>query len=920
MWSQLLPWLLLAACVIVVNSAAAVLIFRLSARLRAQASELERAQAQRAELEHERIPALEAELASRARELERQLREVPERPEGAEGPERIREMERQLEAQAALVARVSGLETSLAVRERELGERTTELEAATRAGHELEQRVERQASELAELERKAREREDELRARSETIESLQVEVAEARRGLDERRDDLERERRARTERERELEMRLAERETALSARAAELEGELARREGELRRRSEALESLQREAAEARHTIDVQRVEVEGERQARTERERELEFHLQELEAAFSARAGELEEELRRRSRSSESLEDEVAESRRRLEALSTERDDLAARERASTERERASAECERELGRRLQELQDALSTQVGELEARLAEREDELSRRSETFESLRRELVENRCRVDALSGERDELARQAMAQSERERTLDARMQEIESAMSARIEELEDRLGERDDVLAQRSATIAELQAEIARGASEIETARRRSHELALASQRRLEEEQEHLRVAHERERGLAQRASELEVQLSARDHVLDRLRGECVELAGRCGAFSQRVEAREHDLRDRERSLAGAHARLQELVSEIQLGRDRSEVDQAAIERLVEGRILFLFEPSDSRSPERLPHTYLEGLASGDLEVAVRGLIGGEEPLSAPAMASLCARWRDGYTAWREAPIERQVAYLWADGVRVRAGVAGDRPLLVAIACYADGETSPIALDSGDPAASSAWLAILQGLERRGMNVPRLIVTSEATGVPAALDELGWNSAVQYCWNGRTAAVLAELPKSRHASMSKALRALSVAKTRAKAKELRERFVRRCGKGHAPAGKLVATQWRRMTSFHAFPEEHRPHLCTTELVAAPLARIRLLAAAPEPSPERSLERSLEPGNAGPEVEPILWRLLSLAYGALPPLTPEPIPAGEEPRARGAKRPSLARAA
>jgi hypothetical protein len=66
----------------------------------------------------------------------------------------------------------------------------------------------------------------------------------------------------------------------------------------------------------------------------------------------------------------------------------------------------------------------------------------------------------------------------------------------------------------------------------------------------------------------------------------------------------------------------------------------------------------------------------------VHGLASGDFELALRELLGDGAPLSASSLQRLKEKWQGEYDQWRSTAIEeKEWAYLWADGIYVKAGV-----------------------------------------------------------------------------------------------------------------------------------------------------------------------------------------------------------------------------------------------
>ena len=59
-----------------------------------------------------------------------------------------------------------------------------------------------------------------------------------------------------------------------------------------------------------------------------------------------------------------------------------------------------------------------------------------------------------------------------------------------------------------------------------------------------------------------------------------------------------------------------------------------------------------ESRLLPVFKRRTEEVGQLLPALYLHGLAQGDFELALRGLLGAGAPLSAPSIARLKASWQ----------------------------------------------------------------------------------------------------------------------------------------------------------------------------------------------------------------------------------------------------------------------------
>lgn len=65
-------------------------------------------------------------------------------------------------------------------------------------------------------------------------------------------------------------------------------------------------------------------------------------------------------------------------------------------------------------------------------------------------------------------------------------------------------------------------------------------------------------------------------------------------------------------------------------------------------------------RILPLFKRRTKQVRERLPQLYRHGLALGDFELALRGLLGDGAPLSPASLQRLKAQWQHEYAPWKQ--------------------------------------------------------------------------------------------------------------------------------------------------------------------------------------------------------------------------------------------------------------------
>lgn len=265
-----------------------------------------------------------------------------------------------------------------------------------------------------------------------------------------------------------------------------------------------------------------------------------------------------------------------------------------------------------------------------------------------------------------------------------------------------------------------------------------------------------------------------------------------------------------------------------------------------------------ESRVLPLFKRRTEEVGRLLPELYLHGLAEGDFDLALRGLLGEGAPLSASVVARLKEVWQAEYEAWRTRSLsELEPVYLWVDGIYVKAGLEKDKAaMLVAVAGLRDGRKVVLAVESGARESTASWSAILRDLKQRGLRRPRLVVGDGHLGIWGALANVYPEAAEQRCWNHRIVNVLDKLPRKVQGSAKHLLTRIPYAETRAKAEQLKGEFKRWCEKrSYGDAAHVLENDWERMVTFYAFPKAHWKHLRTSNPVESPFAAVRLRTSA-----------------------------------------------------------------
>jgi putative transposase len=289
------------------------------------------------------------------------------------------------------------------------------------------------------------------------------------------------------------------------------------------------------------------------------------------------------------------------------------------------------------------------------------------------------------------------------------------------------------------------------------------------------------------------------------------------------------------------------------------------------------LEERFESRILPLFVRRTAAVTELLPELYLHGLAQGDFELALRGLLGDGAPLSASSIERLRTKWQCEYGQWRSQRLdELEVVYAWADGLYVKAGLEDTKAaLLVIVGALRDGRKVVLAVESGQRESKESWARVLRDLRDRGLRPWKVTVADGHLGIWAALGEVCPAAEDQRCWNHRITNVLGQLPKREWPEARAWLRKIPYAASRATCERLRDQFAARYRPRYPKAVETLGRDWERMVTFYRFPQAHWTHLRTSNPVESPFAAVRLRTDA--------AKRYKKVANA----EALIWKILMI---------------------------------
>jgi transposase-like protein len=173
-----------------------------------------------------------------------------------------------------------------------------------------------------------------------------------------------------------------------------------------------------------------------------------------------------------------------------------------------------------------------------------------------------------------------------------------------------------------------------------------------------------------------------------------------------------------------------------------------------------------------------------------------------RELLGEGAALSASSLQRRKEKWQAEYEQWKSAAIEeKDWAYLWADGIYVKAGIGKEKAaLLVVIGVKEDGSKRFLALEPGYRESKEWWAGVLRELNRRGVKSARLFVGDGNLGLWAAVGEVYPEAQEQLCCNHKMLNVIDALSKKEQVEVKRHLNAMMYTETRQEALQERKKF------------------------------------------------------------------------------------------------------------------------
>ena len=260
-----------------------------------------------------------------------------------------------------------------------------------------------------------------------------------------------------------------------------------------------------------------------------------------------------------------------------------------------------------------------------------------------------------------------------------------------------------------------------------------------------------------------------------------------------------------------------------------------------------------QSQILDKYQRQSAGVKKLIPELYLHGLATGDFELAMRGLLGEGASLSPASVSRLKEKWEGEYNSWRQRDLSgHKYVYLWCDGIYPKAGVVGDKiALLVVLGLNEEGRKEPLAIIEGYRESTESWGNVLRDLKERGLADPRLFIGDGALGLWAAIGEVYPQADRQRCWCHKMRNILSCFPKRLRPEVAGGLREMYGAFTREGAETLIDAFARRYTREYPRAVECLVKDRQALLTFYSYPREHWQSIKTTNPIESIFSPVRL---------------------------------------------------------------------
>ena len=238
---------------------------------------------------------------------------------------------------------------------------------------------------------------------------------------------------------------------------------------------------------------------------------------------------------------------------------------------------------------------------------------------------------------------------------------------------------------------------------------------------------------------------------------------------------------------------------------------------------------------------------------WIEGLATRDVEPALRALLGEKAPLSASTVTRTNAKFFGEYDDWsKRSLVDIDVVYLWADGIFLGAGPGDERRvILTVLGADSKGKKHLLALSDAMSESETSWAELFDDMLTRGLPFPHMLIADGAGGIWAAATKSFPDAKQQRCWFHKTMNVLDKVGERVKNEVKTALHEAMYSDTAEKSESCMLSLALYLDAAYPKAALCIRDDMERLFSYYQFPKENWKSIRTSNPIESIFASVRL---------------------------------------------------------------------
>lgn len=230
---------------------------------------------------------------------------------------------------------------------------------------------------------------------------------------------------------------------------------------------------------------------------------------------------------------------------------------------------------------------------------------------------------------------------------------------------------------------------------------------------------------------------------------------------------------------------------------------------------------------------------------YFAGANSRRIRRALEPLLG-DKLLSKSAISRVVTRLKEGFETWRTRDLTQEpYVYLYLDAIYLSVRMVRrvvKVPVQAVLGVREDGQKVLLALEIASTESTASWTSIVQGLKKRGLQAPQLVILDGNPGLCRAVREAWPGVKVQRCAKHKLTNLLSKAPKHCHAELKRDYLTITHAENAEAARSAYQAFMHKWTKLSVEVVRSLEEAGDELLTFTRFPQSQWKSLRTTNAI------------------------------------------------------------------------------